>query len=263
MVFMKNIENSISFNKQEMSPYTNECNGEIDINHLFSVIWSGRFRILIITIFSILITLLFLLINPDTYITSSKILVNSNPYDIFGIESQDNNYNQNNLFVELTEENLIRDIAYKNGGDFSDFKALKFNKNSKTGEIFIQLSSNNKNTAYDVVSIYTNNINAILKEKELYRKTVMINKLDKIMPLYKNEILSHLSKIYAEQIFKISLLKSSELELVKVIQKPSKPVNVTRSKQFLYLFSSLMAGILLGLGFVLARYANNKNYGLS
>ncbi|MDD9196691.1 Wzz/FepE/Etk N-terminal domain-containing protein [Aliivibrio sp. S3MY1] len=236
-------------------------NDEIDLKELFMALWAGKLWIIGLTVLFAAGATVFALSQPNVYETKAVLVVNPDPYGIIeGLGGAVGNHMVPKTNLELPKisaqsmKDSISSLAQSNKSTLNGLSI-----SAKGSSIFVSQQGHNSDDIYQNVQLFTQYVNQAYKQGELVnidlelvatKELLAQNQIEKVQDV--------LAEKYAQQLYKITLLKNPNTELVQVIQQPVKAASHIKPKRALIIVLGTLLGGMLGAAVVLVRFAFRK-----
>lgn len=233
-------------------------NDEIDLRELFCALWSGKLWIIGFTLFCGLSAGLFAYIQPNVYQVSATFRIDADPYNF--VESRGYNaggqlaQEVNNSLPFLTSPQAKSAIADLSQQSIEQLNGLSISKGGESN-IIVTKQSIFPERAFESVSLYTMNINTVLKANELEKVQSVIKATEPLIESQQGRVRDVIAEKYADLLFKQAILQSPTTKLVQVITEPVVPTIHVKPKRALIVVLGTLLGGMLGVAIVLIRFA--------
>ncbi|WED26862.1 Wzz/FepE/Etk N-terminal domain-containing protein [Vibrio sp. DW001] len=213
-------------------------NDEIDLKELFVVLWAGKVWILGITLLFAVGVTVFSLRQPSVYESKAVLVIDADPYSIgVNIGPQGNHA----LRIIAGKEAIIRIQK------MTDVPISRLNISSTGDIITVSQQGLNPSLIFSNVQVFTENINKVLVELELDKAELALVPLKSLINTTDSPTVKEvLAEKYAEQLYKIALLKSPSTELARVTQEPVEATSHVKSKRMRNILFGTLLGSMLG-----------------
>lgn len=252
-----NSDNIRSDSSHTSSQAFNEIN-EIDLLDLFKVMWEGKIIILGVTLLSLVVSIFYVSVSPKIYESKGSFMVDPDPYGYVERHGYSVGGHQvanlTTLFPILTGDKVKESLkirALSNSQSFDN--NISFSKDIRTGTIVVSSRSTNSELSYNNVSFYLNNINEIFKENELYTTQTKLDSIKELSESSETTMKDGLEKVYADLLFKKSILLNPNSHLVYILTRPSKSVFYVKPNRNLIIIFGVLSGFSLGIMMVFFR----------
>lgn len=231
---------------------------EVSLRELMYILWHGRVTIVLSTIVCILGSLFYSYIQPNIYQSTSSFLLEYNFYNTTGISEP---YFSPEFFKSRTlKDDLLAFSKVKHSGIDDLEISYKESKSKRDGvesaTIILSALSTDPLRAFDSVVNVSNVLNKVMKQRELNKVNLSIEKLgSKSDSSYSRRTKEYLDEILAQQLYKKAILESPESNLIQVASLPVKPNYHIKPTRILTTIFGVFLGIMSGVVIVLTRAA--------
>ncbi|MGR6860392.1 GNVR domain-containing protein [Aliivibrio salmonicida] len=141
----------------------------------------------------------------------------------------------------------------------ADVSLAQLNLLSISGNVTISQQGQDPDFIFNNVQVFTQHINKALVQIELEKAELALLPLKELIKTTDSSAVKEiLAEKYAQQVYKIALLKSPSTELIHVIQEPVKATSHIKPKRALIIVLGTLLGGMLGVALVLVRFAFRK-----
>ncbi|MCE4935532.1 Wzz/FepE/Etk N-terminal domain-containing protein [Aliivibrio fischeri] len=238
-------------------------NNDADLKDLCITLWEGKIWILGFIILFFLGTMFFALKSPNIYESNAVLLVEPDPYGIV----EDSGYSSgaqslhkaNQVFPYLSGSSLKDEIALISGENVQNLKGLLISIDKPSSQIIVQQQGKDPEVIYKNVLLFSKNVNQAYKYHELNKVQETLKVIKSLLD--KNQldnVQKVLSEKYAQQLYKLALLKNPAIELIHVVSEPIKATNHIKPKRALIVILGILLGGIFGVVVVLIRFTFRK-----
>lgn len=235
---------------------------EIDLKELFLALWEGKLWIIVLTALFVIGATIFAVNSPNIYESKAVFIVDADPYGMV----EGNGYAVGSQLVSkanaelpfISGKSIKEAIEVLANNSSSNLNKLSFSIGKK-GEISVFQQGQNPEDIYQNILVFSKYVNQAYKQNELVKiaskltstKTLLEqNQIEKVQDV--------LAEKYAQQLYKIAILKNPSTELIHVIQEPVKATSHIKPKRALIVVLGTLLGGILGVAIVLVRFAFRK-----
>ena len=224
----------------------NENQDEIDMSAVFQFLWLKRKFILLFTLLGAIVATINAVNKPNQYRVETFFKINSSFYAVPEINEPDvSKYlTLNNLQIEFPDLLDMKGIG--KGGEF------KYTIDG--GQLKIEIISLNLDDAYDLAMTIVGEINEKFKKSELESVVLALNSITPLLNVTKSEEANeYVSKTYAQQIYKKTVLESPSSKLIYLASLPIKGNSLYKPNRPEEIKLGVFLGLIMGLIFVFAQ----------
>ncbi|WP_300173006.1 Wzz/FepE/Etk N-terminal domain-containing protein [uncultured Aliivibrio sp.] len=225
-------------------------NDEIDLKELFLALWAGKLWIIGLTLLFAAGATVFALSQPNVYESKAVLVVDADPYSV----GLDIGPKENEALMAISGKPVKERIQKA-----TDVSLDQLNLLSISGNVTISQQGQDPDFIFNNVQVFTQHINKALVQIELEKAELALLPLkDLIKTTDSIAVKGVLAEKYAQQVYKIALLKSPNTDLIHVIQEPVKATSHIKPKRALIIVLGTLLGGMLGVALVLIRFAFRK-----
>lgn len=225
-------------------------NDEIDLKELFFALWAGKLWIIGLTLLFAAGATVFALSQPNVYESKAVLAVDADPYSV-GLEIGPKG---NEALMAISGKPVKERIQKA-----ADVSLAQLNLLSISGNVTISQQGQDPDFIFNNVQVFTQHINKALVQIELEKAELALLPLKELIKTTDSSAVKDiLAEKYAQQVYKIALLKSPNTELIHVIQEPVKATSHIKPKRALIIVLGTLLGGMLGVAIVLVRFAFRK-----
>lgn len=225
-------------------------NDEIDLKELFMALWAGKLWIIGLTLLFAAGATVFALNQPNVYESKAVLAVDADPYSV-GLEIGPKG---NEALMAISGKPVKERIQKA-----ADVSLAQLNLLSISGNVTISQQGQDPDFIFNNVQVFTQHINKALMQIELEKAELALLPLKELIKTTDSSAVKDiLAEKYAQQVYKIALLKSPSTELIHVIQEPVKATSHIKPKRALIIVLGTLLGGMLGVALVLVRFAFRK-----
>lgn len=225
-------------------------NDEIDLKELFMALWAGKLWIIGLTVLFAAGATVFALSQPNVYETKAVLVADADPYSIgLGIGPVGNG-----ALIVISGKSVKERIQKT-----ADISLAQLNLLSFSGNVTISQQGQDPDFIFNNVKVFTQHINKAVVQIELEKAELALLPLKELINTTDSTVVKDvLAEKYAQQVYKIALLKAPSTELIRVIQEPVKATSHIKPKRALIIVLGTLLGGMLGVAVVLVRFAFRK-----
>ncbi|XDF77795.1 Wzz/FepE/Etk N-terminal domain-containing protein [Aliivibrio fischeri] len=238
-------------------------NDEIDLKELFLVLWAGKLCIIGVTLLFAVGATIFAIQSPNIYESKAVLVVNVDPYGFI----EDNGYmdgleliHKANAEFPFISGKSMKDIVGKLANSSgSDFNKLSFSIDKRSGQISVFQQGQKAEDVYQNVLSFSQYVNQAYKQSELAKVTIELTLTKALLDQNQIEKVQNiLAEKYAQQLYKVTILKNLNTKLLRVIQEPVKATSHIKPKRALIIVLGMLFGGILGVAIVLILFVFRK-----
>lgn len=136
---------------------------------------------------------------------------------------------------------------------------IRVSYNKRNNYIVVAKTSEDPQSAFDGVSVFSNSLNRVLKLREMEKVQASINALKGQENVASTKTKEYLDELLAQQLYKEALLASSHTKLVTQINEAVKPTSHIKPKRALIVILGTLLGIGVGVTIALIRFAFRRD----
>ena len=236
-------------------------NDEIDLKELFLALWAGKLWIIGLTLSFAIGATIFAVQSPNIYESKAVLVVDADPYG-FGVERGEifQNNQQASAIATAVEPFIVSSKIINLLTDKTNQPiTLNSSIDKKNGQITLSKQGEDPAVIFGEVKAYSDNISLVYKQLEIEKIEASLIPIQQVLNSEtNNKVQDVLAEKYAQQLYKIALLKSPSTELIRVIQQPVKAISHIKPKRALIIVLGTLLGGMLGVALVLVRFAFRK-----
>ncbi|MDD9155989.1 Wzz/FepE/Etk N-terminal domain-containing protein [Aliivibrio sp. S4TY2] len=238
-------------------------NDEIDLKELFLVLWAGKLWIIGVTLLFAVGATIFAIQSPNIYESKAVLVVNADPYGFI----EDNGYivglelvhKANAEFPFISGKSMKEAVGELANSSSSNFNKLSFSIDKRSGQISVSQQGQKAEDTYQNILTFSQYINQAYKQRELVKAAIELTSTKALLEQNQIEkVKNMLAEKYAQQLYKVAILKNANTELLHVIQEPVKATSYIKPKRALIIVLGMLFGGILGVAIVLIRFALRK-----
>ncbi|MUK29453.1 lipopolysaccharide biosynthesis protein [Aliivibrio fischeri] len=236
---------------------------EIDLKELFLALWEGKLWIIVLTALFAIGATIFAVNSPNIYESKAVFIVDTDPYGIvegngYVVGSQlESKVNAELPFISGKSIKEAIEVLANNSS--SNLDKLSFSIDKRTGEISVFQQGLNPEDVYQNILVFSKYVNQAYKQNELVKIASQLTSTKTLLEQNQIEkVQDVLAEKYAQQLYKIAILKNPSTELIYVMQEPVKAASHIKPKRALIVALGALLGGMLGVAIVLVRFAFRK-----
>lgn len=226
-------------------PHSFQNNDEIDLRELFKALWDGKWIITALTVLFAVAAAVFALKQPNIYQSKASFVIDTGFYGSKGVSEP-------SFEPQFFSSSELRKLVLSEAQNL-DGVSVSYDKKNKS--ISISKTSQEPQSAFDSVMLFSNVFNQALKRSELDKVNVSIEALVSQSQNTSARTKDYIDELLAQQLFKKALLENPNSKLVRQIDEPVKPTSHIKPKRALIITLGTLLGGMLGVAIVLVRFA--------